>query len=650
MLARASSGESPHAANIEVGTASTSQACADNLFASNAQVSMLPFLFLARHGCRRQARRLKRGSACSRVVLRSHKITVVREPSQRRGAAPASILNGIKRTRPRDWSEGLVQGAKLAGVGAVAGIVAIVGMTASCVGALRKRKVAVALKCLVGGAISGVLAVMVGSFLGLVQFGRGLGNTPNSFRARANCQVWDSSAGAWVDINLPLLESQVAEADEPASPEARASSVVDTELYDLLKAPPAASAREIKRAYYREARLCHPDTNPGDKEATAKFQALAEAYKVLSDPELRAQYDAEGKGAVEATNPLSKMDPTVFFSLLFGYESFEPWVGELDLAMRAGQLGKTRPLRPRARPGQNGRTAASKDMLASVRQSMLGAAKLERRQLLRKVQCASYLRRKLDGRAAGADDEDQEWDQRLRAEAAELARGQRGPDLLLVLGNAYHFLSEAYLSDQLGGRLSVTRFANSLARAKLGLWHRWRTLRDAAAGLLSMRRGIKHVAKSQRKGEDGYSQHRKVHAALEEALPMFIQLAWRTVLTDVDKTAGSITKLVLWDKSVSPEARLRRARALSRLGTIFREEGSRAAGAAEANSAQGQSPADVRATIQQAFAASMAGRQDRQPSAAGAAGQPGTSPGAAAQPGAQPASVDRQPNRARAVD
>lgn len=79
----------------------------------------------------------------------------------------------------------------------------------------------------------------------------------------------------------------------------------------------------------QEARACHPDKNPGDQEANAKFQKLADAYQVLSDPESRKKYDREGKSGIEGH---VKMDPSTFFSLLFGSERFEPWIGELPLA------------------------------------------------------------------------------------------------------------------------------------------------------------------------------------------------------------------------------------------------------------------------------------------------------------------------------
>ncbi|OJD36799.1 uncharacterized protein BKCO1_900059 [Diplodia corticola] len=105
--------------------------------------------------------------------------------------------------------------------------------------------------------------------------------------------------------------------------------VVDTSYYDALQVPPTASEIEIKKAYRKLAIKLHPDKNPGDESAHEKFQAIGEAYQVLSDKELRKQYDMHGK---EGAVPHSGFeDPAEFFGMIFGGEAFVDWIGEISL-------------------------------------------------------------------------------------------------------------------------------------------------------------------------------------------------------------------------------------------------------------------------------------------------------------------------------
>ena len=101
------------------------------------------------------------------------------------------------------------------------------------------------------------------------------------------------------------------------------------DYYEVLSVERTVDGEEIKRAYRRLAMKYHPDRNPGDAEAEARFKECAEAYEVLSDPEKRARYDRFGheglRGGGAAAHDFSRMNVTDIFSMfsdIFGGGGF----------------------------------------------------------------------------------------------------------------------------------------------------------------------------------------------------------------------------------------------------------------------------------------------------------------------------------------
>jgi len=97
------------------------------------------------------------------------------------------------------------------------------------------------------------------------------------------------------------------------------------DYYDVLGVRRDADAGEIKKAFRKLARECHPDVNQEDPEAEAQFKEAAEAYEVLSDADSRAAYDHYGFDGLRG-RPMTDFEHVGFgdlFNIFFGGGMFD---------------------------------------------------------------------------------------------------------------------------------------------------------------------------------------------------------------------------------------------------------------------------------------------------------------------------------------
>ena len=77
------------------------------------------------------------------------------------------------------------------------------------------------------------------------------------------------------------------------------------DYYEILAVERTCTEVELKTAFRKLAMQHHPDRNPGDHEAEARFKELNEAYSILSDPQKRAAYDRFGHAGVNGMGSIS---------------------------------------------------------------------------------------------------------------------------------------------------------------------------------------------------------------------------------------------------------------------------------------------------------------------------------------------------------
>jgi len=90
------------------------------------------------------------------------------------------------------------------------------------------------------------------------------------------------------------------------------------DYYKILGVEKNATEGEVNKAYRRKALEHHPDRNPGDEEAAAKFKECAEAFEILSDPNKRQEYDQFGSISASRGHSSFHTNPFEIFENIFG--------------------------------------------------------------------------------------------------------------------------------------------------------------------------------------------------------------------------------------------------------------------------------------------------------------------------------------------
>jgi DnaJ-class molecular chaperone len=133
--------------------------------------------------------------------------------------------------------------------------------------------------------------------------------------------------------------------------------MAERDFYDILGVAREATPEAIKKAYRGLARKFHPDVNPGDKTAEARFKEVQQAYDILSDQEKRALYDRHGHAAFDGMAAAGPRVNAQEWAARYGDQGFD----EVDLSDLLGSFSAG------GHGGQAGGASIFEDIMGRVR-------------------------------------------------------------------------------------------------------------------------------------------------------------------------------------------------------------------------------------------------------------------------------------------
>lgn len=532
--------------------------------------------------------------------------------------------------KPKDGWAGLSSGLKSVAKGTVAGVASLIaqpiagaqsdGAKGFCIG-------------LATGVASAVALPVTGVCVGAYQVGRGVVNSAEAVKSSRQGMQWDKEKREWyfyyLDNEIEEVQRLQEEKKAGGATETGATlterPVKDREFYDLLKVSTNASQGDIKKAYYKEARRCHPDKNPGDPEAAKKFQELGHAYQILSNEQSRASYDKNGKPETTGEADMQEIDPYVFFAVMFGSHLVEPYIGELWIANTADALIKDANLEETFGESSGDDSDLEQEAVNMAKKHAEQSEEAKFKQRKREVKCAVNLRERIMPYVEGYETVEA-YSTSCQDEAQKIVEGSFGDTFCTTIGFALQVEADEFL----GFQNSFLGVEGHAARARKNANSFSTNMKILGAGITAARAGRKafrevDMAQKQARvttaGERGKTegateenegassidaeQAALAQQKLEESLPHILALAWAINVRDITRTLKKVCRKLFTDAAVPMETRQKRAEAVQILGQVFYSVGTAAAG----SSPKHQDAQEIKARAEVAVMTTMAKAQ-----------------------------------------
>jgi hypothetical protein len=418
------------------------------------------------------------------------------------------------------------------------------------------------------------------------QIVRGVVAVPQQIIAPRQGKWWNENEGHWVltkmDEEATNLEG-IPEDDSDIlgkmqdnldssfkiSSSAGETEVVEMYYYEALEVSSDADQATIKRRYYKLARQYHPDkVGTDDKESADKFKDIAEAYQVLSDPELRAKYNKDGRDGLSADKTsvaegAANVDAAILFAFLFGSDLFYDYVGRLA-------------------------TATSASIGDSPDVSVHDARTLQKRRVTRLAlnlitKIAPWIAQVHAGAGDGSALE-AGW----RDEAIELSKASYGYELITTIGKAYNLMAVMVEGSTEGGQglPGISKWAKAqranLDSKKASNTNKMETLR-ATMDMMKIQADLKQKMDAATTDEE----KEKISIEIQEAsVGILLRVLWTTTVVDITSAIYETCQMLFYDQSVEKETRNLRVKAVKALGKMWMEIPDPDAGAADEKGAK----------------------------------------------------------------
>ncbi|CAL9734064.1 dnaJ-like protein 1 [Monosporozyma servazzii] len=343
--------------------------------------------------------------------------------------------------------------------------------------------------------------------------------------------------------------------------------VKETEYYDILGIEPTATPAEIKKAYRKKAMQTHPDKHPDDPDAQTKFQAVGEAYQVLSDPGLRSKYDQFGKE--DAVPQAGFEDATEYFTMIFGGDGFKDWIGEFSLFKELSKA--TEEMDEQGNPLNNPESGdptqnemiqhdgttnkpAKTKMSREQREKLMEMEKARREDMLKQIdeltikltdRITSYLIALKNGHL-------KEFDLKFNQEIEELKLESFGMELLHLLSKVYKTKANDYL---------IAKKTLGFSKIFTGTRENARTVKSAYNLLSTGLEAQKSMEEMQKVNPEDLDDAERVKFESMMA-GKALGVMWAMSKFELERKLKEVCNKILQDKTVSSKDRKERAKAL----------------------------------------------------------------------------------------